>query len=386
MQEKAISLWFSTSSGGLRVERLVIRHPELKLRTDRLLCDHPRIAWNPRLRLLARYIVECAAAASQNANAKGVEGRPIVPIWRGTEAQSLYEAIADSKRVRDGIENSWQHRLFTNDDDGCVIDEVFEYHFDTRTKVDRLFLNPRRFNLDHISVYAILGKGESEKIVTPALDIMLEWAKQLRHSPAATPRLGALTVDPDVPRPMSDDEFHRFMPVDAYAYAMDGYDNAFLPHWRETFPRGMIGHFKNRKLIGGLGMWPVTQDAAKLLVSGGFKDESEIDASLYFDIGNAPTSFWYLGGAVNMPDAHHMAGRDLLRFGLTDGWLNAMPEKIAEPFTVIVMGVLGSVQRFCENHHFEQSVVNFLGVEVPVLHTKQGSARNEVRVGSKVMA
>ena len=125
--------------------------------------------------------------------------------------------------------------------------------------------------------------------------------------------------------------------------SVSGYENQFFRSSYQCFPQGVIGLFLSDTLLGGIGIWPMSPNAVKVLKSNSVKDESDF---LPHYLADTPTSDWYLGGVLRSPDQMSRNWGMAIFQETMRYWLATLDARLVEPFSLWAIPVRSGIRNF----------------------------------------
>ncbi len=134
---------------------------------------------------------------------------------------------------------------------------------------------------------------------------------------------------------LTEAEFDAFRALDRSAYPTGTVPCETLRGWWAAYPRGLIGLFELDRVVGGMGIWPLSPRGARELGDGRLH-EAQLEAAEMDSYRDRPAGCWYVGGVVVRSDRQRSpAVRELLMGGLTL-WQKTCP--LAYPLEVLAQG------------------------------------------------
>lgn len=164
--------------------------------------------------------------------------------------------------------------------------------------------------------------------LTPTRRLRDAWAKLRRRDPnPALDELGRLIPHqhaPEVRLARNPREVEEISRLDQLIYGHDAIDVAGLNAWWECYPLGVYVLWKESKIVGGFGIWPLKEKSYQKIVAGEI-DETEIsERDLYGKRRRKPVTHWYVADIVLMEE--YRKTREHLSIVLLEGalsqWLN----------------------------------------------------------------
>lgn len=134
----------------------------------------------------------------------------------------------------------------------------------------------------------------------------------------------------------------------AYGEASISFD-LFEQLWRAQ-PKGLVALFCDERIIGGIGIWPVTKEWAEKMKNRKLR-ERELDPASMKKLRAGATSTWYISGVVLMPNVSRRAVKTLLGDGIKL-WLSEAGLRFPCEFLALASADEG--RRLLEGFEFKQ--------------------------------
>jgi hypothetical protein len=183
----------------------------------------------------------------------------------------------------------------------------------------------------------------------------------LRKAALDNPALAAMR---EAIRHFCDDGTHQHLRVghvrslgeleDLWAIDNEAYGEASITYerfkdWWLSFPLGLNALFFRNRVMGAIGIWPLSARCAGFLTTAQLK-ESEISGRRMRAFHDAPTRFWYISGIVLRPE---LIGGRAIRILLSRGvasWLSSA--NIQFPSELLALGYSEQGQALLEGFNF----------------------------------
>ena len=96
-------------------------------------------------------------------------------------------------------------------------------------------------------------------------------------------------------------ELEDLWAIDKEAYGEASISYEKFKDWWSSFPRGLHALFFRTRVMGAIGIWPLSARSAELLTTARIK-ESQLTGRSMRTFINAPAHFWYISGIVLRPE------------------------------------------------------------------------------------
>jgi hypothetical protein len=147
----------------------------------------------------------------------------------------------------------------------------------------------------------------------------------------------------------SPEELQELWAIDKAAYGEDSLTYEQFLDWWSSFPLGLWALFSEKRVVGAIGIWPLSVRTAKWLKSAKLK-ESELSGPIMRPFTKRPARAWYISGLVLQP---HVAGSDAIRTLFSEGigsWLRRT--KIAFPCQLLALAYFAETEVLLDSFDF----------------------------------
>jgi hypothetical protein len=144
-------------------------------------------------------------------------------------------------------------------------------------------------------------------------------------------------------------ELHDLWAIDNEAYAEASITYEKFEDWWRCYPSGLHALFFRTRVMGAIGIWPLSARCAGLLAAARLK-ESEITGRQMRILSEAPARCWYVSGIVLRPE---LIGGRAIRILLSHGvgsWLSSA--KIQFPSELLALAYSKQGQALLEGFNF----------------------------------
>jgi hypothetical protein len=144
-------------------------------------------------------------------------------------------------------------------------------------------------------------------------------------------------------------ELKELWAIDKAAYGEASITYEKFLDWWSSFPLGLWALFFQERVVGAIGIWPLSLRTASWLKSAKLK-ESELTGSIMRPFTRRPARAWYVSGLVLQPQ---VAGSEAIRTLFSGGigsWLRRT--KIAFPCQVLALAYFAETEVLLESFGF----------------------------------
>jgi hypothetical protein len=146
-------------------------------------------------------------------------------------------------------------------------------------------------------------------------------------------------------------ELQELWAIDNAAYGEASITYEKFLDWWSSFPLGLWALFYQKRVMGAIGIWPLSIRTARLLKSAKLK-ESHLSGTMMRRFTQRPTRFWYVSGLVLQPQ---LAGSRAIRTLFSEGigsWLRRT--KIEFPCQLLTLAYLAESEVLLETFRFSR--------------------------------
>jgi hypothetical protein len=115
-------------------------------------------------------------------------------------------------------------------------------------------------------------------------------------------------------------ELEDLWEIDNAAYGEASITYEKFKNWWMSFPSGLSALFFRTRVMGAIGIWPLSDRCAELFTNGGLK-ESEISGRTMRNFLHAAAQFWYISGIVLRPELRGGRAITILLSRCIGSWL-----------------------------------------------------------------
>ena len=144
-------------------------------------------------------------------------------------------------------------------------------------------------------------------------------------------------------------ELQELWAIDKAAYGEASLTYEQFLDWWSSFPLGLWALFCEKRVVGAIGIWPLSVRTAKWLKSAKLK-ESDLGGPIMGPFTKRPARAWYISGLVLQPQ---LSGSDAIRTLFSGGigsWLRRT--NIAFPCQLLALAYFAETEFFLESFGF----------------------------------
>jgi hypothetical protein len=144
-------------------------------------------------------------------------------------------------------------------------------------------------------------------------------------------------------------ELEDLWAIDSAAYGEASITYEKFQDWWSSFPLGLWALFFRNRIMGAIGLWPLSPRCSRLLKSAQFKESQLIGRTMHSHL-NSPARSWYVSGIVLRPQ---LIGSRAIRVLLSQGigsWLKS--PNVAFPCELLALAYSTQGQALLEGFDF----------------------------------